>query len=250
MGGYTSLAPRQKLTSAPYSIRSKESTTADALSNTCIGCVQDSNIDSLDGSKVTGTVASAATATTADNVTGVVAIENGGTGSMTQNFVDVSTNQTDIGGNKNFTGTISGNGAGLTNVVNIFPFSGQILFNSLPGGSTVYVFAGPFQVITLNAGQRLTGSATAPLSRSVANSSLVATGLCYQVVPGGSVINFTGNNSNLVQVGTTLQSFSANASVVPGAGTFNVGFCVKNSSTSAIDNSFSFVNGWIMVTNN
>lgn len=43
---------------------------------------------------------------TAANVTGIVAIANGGTGSTTQNFVDLTTAQT-IAGNKTFTGTIT-----------------------------------------------------------------------------------------------------------------------------------------------
>jgi hypothetical protein len=40
-------------------------------------------------------------------VTGIVQIENGGTGSSTKNFVDLSTNQTNIGGNKTFTGLVT-----------------------------------------------------------------------------------------------------------------------------------------------
>ena len=43
------------------------------------------------------------TAGTAANVTGTVAIANGGTGSTTQNFVDLSTAQASIAGNKTFT---------------------------------------------------------------------------------------------------------------------------------------------------
>ena len=66
-GGYTSLAPRQKLTSSPYSVRSINANSADALSTACVGCVQNSNINSVDGTKVTGTVANATTATTATN---------------------------------------------------------------------------------------------------------------------------------------------------------------------------------------
>ena len=66
----------------------------------------------------------AATATTATNVSGVVGIANGGTGSSTQNFVDLSTNQA-IAGIKTFNGnlTTSGNtslnansGASTTNI--------------------------------------------------------------------------------------------------------------------------------------
>ena len=49
----------------------------------------------------------ARTSATATNVTGVVSIVNGGTGSSVQNFVDLSTDQS-IGGNKVFTGVITG----------------------------------------------------------------------------------------------------------------------------------------------
>ena len=86
-GAYTTLTPRQPLTSSPYAIKSTNATLAD----------------------------SATSATTALNVTGVVQIANGGTGSPTQNFVDLSTNQT-VGGTKTFTGTLAGNGSGLTNL--------------------------------------------------------------------------------------------------------------------------------------
>lgn len=43
----------------------------------------------------------------AGNVTGVVAIENGGTGSPSQNFVGLTGNQTNIGGDKTFTGVVN-----------------------------------------------------------------------------------------------------------------------------------------------
>jgi outer membrane lipoprotein-sorting protein len=58
----------------------------------------------------------------AGNVSGIVQIQNGGTGSSTKNFVDLTSDQT-IGGYKSFTGQLSGNGSGLTNVngVNITP---------------------------------------------------------------------------------------------------------------------------------
>ena len=79
--GYTTLTPRQQIMSAPFAIRAS----------------------------------SAANADTATNVSGVVAVANGGTGSATQNFVDLTTNQT-VGGNKTFTGIVSGDGSALTNI--------------------------------------------------------------------------------------------------------------------------------------
>ena len=122
--GYTTLAPRQELTSAPYAVRTLSAGTADSLSSTCVACVTDSQIDSLDGSKLTGTVPNATHATNADNattaatagsVTGVVDIANGGTGSATKSFVDLTTDQT-IAGNKTFTGALRGDGSGLRNI--------------------------------------------------------------------------------------------------------------------------------------
>lgn len=80
---YTTLQPRQQITNSPYSIRTLSARFADALSSTCVSCVTDDQINSVAGSKVTGTVANATTATSAGNVTGVVALANGGTGSST-----------------------------------------------------------------------------------------------------------------------------------------------------------------------
>lgn len=87
---FTTLTPRQMVTNAPYSVRSLVSTTADSadsLSPVCNLCVTDAQIQAVDGTKVTG----------------VVAIANGGTGSPTQNFVDLTGDQ-EITGNKTFTG--------------------------------------------------------------------------------------------------------------------------------------------------
>jgi outer membrane lipoprotein-sorting protein len=82
--GFTTLTPRQQITSAPFATRSSSAANADA-------------------------------ATTAGNVTGVVAVANGGTGSSTQNFVDLSTNQ-NVGGTKTFTNPIAGDGSQLTSI--------------------------------------------------------------------------------------------------------------------------------------
>jgi len=124
-GAYTTLAPRQPFTATPYAMRSSNSGSADGLSVACVLCVTDAQISAIDGSKVTGTVASAAnaaTANTANNVSGIVAIANGGTGSSTKNFVDLTTTQT-VGGDKTFTGILTGNGSGLTNVPGTFKWN-------------------------------------------------------------------------------------------------------------------------------
>lgn len=111
-GSFVTLNPRHAVTSTPFSLLSAAASTADSLSDLCSLCVTDAKINSVSASKITGTVSNA---TNAINVTGIVPIANGGTGSATQNFVDLSTNQ-NVGGNKSFAGVISGNGSGLTNV--------------------------------------------------------------------------------------------------------------------------------------
>lgn len=124
-GAFTTLTPRQPLTSSPYAIKSTNTASADSLSAACVLCVTDGHIQSLDGGKVTGVVANSTNALTAINVSGIVGIANGGTGSSTKSFVDLSTGQSNIGGNKTFTGAVAvtggsgvfnGNGSGLTNL--------------------------------------------------------------------------------------------------------------------------------------
>ena len=139
---FTTLAPRQMLTSSPYSIRTLSAGVADGLSVNCVGCVTNGQINSVDGAKITGTVANATnatnatnavnatTATTAGNVTGIVGIANGGTGSATKNFVDLTTNQT-IAGAKTLTDNLrtssltrAGNETGTSQTPQIEPFIG------------------------------------------------------------------------------------------------------------------------------
>src|SRR6184192_3223258 len=53
---YTTLDPRQQLTSAPYAVRTLTAATADSLSPGCNGCVLNAHIQSLNGDKVFGFV--------------------------------------------------------------------------------------------------------------------------------------------------------------------------------------------------
>jgi hypothetical protein len=53
---YTILSPRQAITSTPYSMRSLNATAADGLSVACVNCVTSNQIESVDGSQVTGAI--------------------------------------------------------------------------------------------------------------------------------------------------------------------------------------------------
>ena len=93
-GGYSSLAPRQRLTSAPYAIRAVN---AAQLNGVAAANYLQTNGD---GSGLTNVSANAA------NLTGIVSIANGGTNSATQNFVDLTTVQT-VTGSKTFISAVN-----------------------------------------------------------------------------------------------------------------------------------------------
>src|SRR5712664_1643614 len=55
-GAFTLLAPRQQISSTPYALRTLNATAADSLSNACVGCVTDTQINTVAASKLTGTL--------------------------------------------------------------------------------------------------------------------------------------------------------------------------------------------------
>lgn len=246
-GGYTGLAPRQRLTSAPYSIRSKTAAAADGLSSACVGCVQNAQINSIDAAKINGAVANAATA---QNVSGIVPVDKGGTGSATKNFVDLASDQT-INGSKTFNGTISaghfsGDGSGLTGIAKISSFGGQVA-NIAPNSQT-YVFIGGTTTVTANANQRITASGSAALATSAGSAGIVFH-VCYQW--NNTAIQPLSNNFLEVIVTGNRTTFAATDSrtIVSTPGTYTIGLCVNNNSSTGINNN-NYSAGWAMVTNN
>lgn len=130
----------------------------------------------------------------------------------------------------------------------IGPFDG--FAGSIAGSSLAWVFAGPTTQVTLTTGQRITGSAVGVLSLSSGTAAQqVDVGLCYQPSSGGTINNFVGGDYTTTMVGDRRDTISAAASVAPAAGTYNIGFCVRNRGPAALSNN-DYVNGWVMVTNN
>ena len=114
----------------------------------------------------------------------------------------------------------------------------------------VYVFVDATATVTTTASQRLTGAAEVPLESAASTSGQAFDyGLCYQASGGGAVINFAGTLTySTSAVFPDRRTFAAAASVVPGAGTWKVGFCVRNGNANAITYA-DYVNGWVQVTN-
>lgn len=194
-GTYTALAPRQQITSAPFAIKSANANSADSLQ--CNLCVTDTQIQSIDGSKVTGTVANATTAATANN-----ALNLGG--NPASNFVDTTSTQTNIGGDKSFAGTISGNVVRANTQFNF----GTDRVLAAPSGN---LFAG------LSAGEITTGP----------NNTFVGTQAGRETTSGNQNTfigrragdgNVVGSNNTLIGAATSMPVGELNFATAIGAG--------------------------------
>ncbi len=115
--------------------------------------------------------------------------------------------------------------------------------------ATVWTFAGPTVSVTTTATERITGAIQAPLGTTLAGTATFQYDLCYRASgTTNALLNFGGANSSAGQVTITSPvSFPAMASIVPGAGAWEAGYCLLNSGTVDLDSN-DFVNGWIIVT--
>ena len=139
---FTTLSPRQAVTANPYAIKSLSAATADGLSVACISCVTSSQIQSVQGSQVTGNISGS-------QINGAIPVASVPAGS--DNYIQNTTTQQatsnfNISGNGTAGGTISSN---IINVTTQFNSGGnRILSNS----GTNNLFAG------VGAGTATTGS--------------------------------------------------------------------------------------------
>lgn len=136
---------------------------------------------------------------------------------------------------------------GATGVVSMHSFAG--LIPSIAASSTTYIFAGPTTTVTISAGQKIVGAATAPLA-TISGIATAKIGLCYAPISTPSnLTNFVGFSFSEVQIDITKDTYSATATVSGlSPGTYLVGFGVFNSGLVAISNN-DYVNGWVMVVN-
>jgi endosialidase-like protein len=100
---YTTLSPRQPVTSNPYALRSIASSAADGLSASCAGCVTTSQIQTVQGSQVTGSIAGA-------QISGPIPTDSvpGGSSNYIQNSTSLqSASNFNISGSGTVGGTVS-----------------------------------------------------------------------------------------------------------------------------------------------
>ncbi len=123
--------------------------------------------------------------------------------------------------------------------------------DTITANATQFVFAGTTTSITTTDTQRITGVVQAPLgTNSTSGNASFNYDLCYRTAgTSNALTSFSANPSQgIVSNAAGRISFTAAASVVPGAGTWEAGYCVMNSGTVDLDNN-DFVNGWLVLTN-
>jgi hypothetical protein len=108
-GSFTVLNPRQQIGSTPYAIKSAGAASADSLSAACTGCVTDTQINAISGSKISGAIPVASVPAGSGSY-----IQNTTSPQTSSNF-NISGNGT-VGGSLTVTGTLSASGASLTNL--------------------------------------------------------------------------------------------------------------------------------------
>lgn len=136
---------------------------------------------------------------------------------------------------------------GAQGIVTVNTINGYAGAN-IAANSLVYVFVGPTTTVTVNGTQKIVACAEAPLAIGTGGPISIEAGMCYQSSGGGTITNFVGGNYSIVEVDTNRSTISASAAITLPAGTYVIGFGVKNYSTTAITDN-DYVNGWVMVTN-
>jgi len=175
----------------------------------------------------------------------------GPTGATGSNGATGSAGATGATGSRGLTGSTGPKGptgqtgpTGPTGVVGTGTLDGGIA-PAIASGSNAYVFVGPTLNAVTTSGQRLVGSAVALLGSSGGTNMWY--GLCYRPAGGGTLLNWVGIDFLDAAVGAR-QPYPVAASVAPGAGTWTVGFCVRNYGASNLDDN-NWVNGWVEVVN-
>lgn len=147
---YLTLTPRQQVTSVPYSVRTLSAGSADSLSSACVGCVDDAKINTVSGSKVTGTVG----------------LTNGGTGATTA--ANARTN------------------LGLGTLATVSPTGTANSTTYLRGDNTWATFSGLTGTGTTNYHTKFTGAST--IGNSLIQDN--GTNLSVNIAPSASIMAY------------------------------------------------------------
>ena len=206
---FTTLTPRQQITSTPYAARSLNATNADGLSIACVNCVTSNQIQSIQGSQISGAIPVASVPTGSTNY-----IQNTASQQASSNF--------NISGNGTAGGTLTGL---IVNAGTQYNLSGVRVL-SVAGSNNL--FAG------VTAGQNNTGSGNTFVGSGAgvfntegnANSFFGASAGINNTLGGGN--SFFGLHAGFANTSGGLNSFvGLNAGLMNTAGNRNSFFGVS-----------------------
>jgi hypothetical protein len=237
---YTLLSPRQPVTSTPYSVRSLNSSVADVLSSACVGCVSSTQVGSVSGSAVTGTIPVASVPAGSGNY-----VQNTTSPQVASNF--------NISGDGRAGGTLSANAVNATTQYNIG--SSRVL--SIAGSSNLFAGVGAGTADTTGAnnsffgagagGSNTTGNFNSFVGNSAGHSNTSGQENAVFGIEAGFV-NTTGSQNSFfgAYAGNTNTTGNSNSFFGDNAGLFNstghensfFGRSAGRSNTTGIQNSF------------
>lgn len=228
-GSFTILSPRQQISSTPYAIRTLSATTADGLSSACVGCVQDSQINAVTGSKVTGTIPAASVPDLSASY-----IKNTNSQQGSSNF--------NISGNGTAGGTLNGN---VVNATTQYNLGGQRLLSGNSGNLFAGALAGP--VNTSGTNNVFVGPSAGRSNTMGSSNSFFGFNAGFSNVGdnagNGNGNSFFGSRAGNNNTGSLNSFFGAGAGLLNATGSSNSFFGANaGSSNSGSGNNFFGVN--------
>jgi hypothetical protein len=238
----TQLTPRQLVTSTPYAIKSLGAVSADSLSVNCVNCITSSQIQSVQGSQVTGNIAGS-------QITGTIPVASVPAGST--DYIQNSTSQ-QATSNFNISGTGKANIVDVTTQYNIG--GSRILSNAgtnnlfagvsagavTTGNQNTFFGASAGQSNTTGVGNAFFGS-FAGQSSATGNFNSFFGNLAGQANATGHDNSFFGNSAGASNTTGSLNTFfGVQAGALNTTGSFNaiVGFQAGRSNTTGLYNAF------------
>jgi endosialidase-like protein len=236
-GTFTTLSPRQFISSTPYALRSSRAGLADGLSVACVNCVTSSQIQSVQGSQVTGNIAGSQI-----NGTIPVASVPSGSASYIQNTsTQQASSNFNVSGNGTVGGTLKGNIVTATTQYNLG--DGRIL--GAPGSLNLFAGLSAGSSNTTGAGNSFFGTGAGLNNAEGSGNSFFGLNAGTFNTTGIQNAFFGGiaGSSNTTGNGNTIIGNSANV------GLANLNFATAIGARAVVTRSNSIVLGAIQGTN-
>jgi hypothetical protein len=134
---------------------------------------------------------------------------------------------------------------GSSGVIASYRFMGSAWGTSIAGNSSSFVFVGGTETFTLTADTRIIASGTSTMATTAwVGTATFNYGVCSQR-NGGTIVPLSTSLS--AEVGGMLTPISVNALTSLPAGSYKIGFCVRNYGSIALDK-LDYVMGWAVLT--